>query len=655
MTLEPREQDTIFESLKARLTSKVAGLTNFTERSFNYIFTQAFASELRKLELQAIASQLSGYIEYADGNLDENDLVQLGIDDVVDEPDEINQYMSDENLDALAKEVGIERNPGRRATGSVDFQTQSALTVIPEGTIVTTSESGDEVLRFETTEQARTDSGVTIINDVPVQSIEIGAKYNVPADTVVRIETPPVGIVSVNNGSDITGGKDRESNERLRERAKKAVESSSQGGTTAGIKAFLRDNVDGVTEGNTIIDEFVDENPPRVDVIVDGGVDSEVRDAIEQSRPTGIQHSLVRPQIITLGLQTSLTGSTISTDVIQTAITNYVTSLGVNENYLRNEAISRILNADRNVLNVENIDGIIESVSNEKFVYDETVTDYRLDFTFDKTYGDIRIIDDSDIIYERTVDFEVVDVTGDGFPDTIRWLTGQSSADVPSNGERFSVDYDVTVIGETLDRDYYTTDTVRDETFTFNLDREEVFEYLDSVSAYSIETRPFDGTTTVVELDQTGDPVGSPFVKGESWQLAPLDDDGSEDTFTFNSGTLEYTLTDRITTGTVAIIDADKRIYEEGVDYKTLDTDGDGVDDTISWDTTDSSAEQPPDGTAFTVNYDCCAQFIRWDQSGDNPVPSNGANVRATFDQQVYETEYEIVESERPTITDESG
>jgi len=60
MTDDPRTQDEIYRSIRDRLTSSIAGLTNFTERSFNYIFTQAYASELRELELQAVAARLSG-------------------------------------------------------------------------------------------------------------------------------------------------------------------------------------------------------------------------------------------------------------------------------------------------------------------------------------------------------------------------------------------------------------------------------------------------------------------------------------------------------------------------------------------------------------------------------------------------------------------
>jgi hypothetical protein len=65
--------------------------------------------------------------------------------------------------------------------------------------------------------------------------------------------------------------------------------------------------------------------------------------------------------------------------------------------------------------------------------------------------------------------------------------------------------------------------------------------------------------------------------------------------------------------------------------------------------------EDPGEGTGFTVNYDCCAQSIRWDQSGDEAEPTSGLEFTVTYDQQVYRPEYEMVSSIGNTITDESG
>lgn len=786
MTDDPRTQDEIYQSIRDRLTSSIAGLTNFTERSFNYIFTQAYATQLREVELQALAAKLSGYIDYADGNLDEDDLSELGLDDSIDDPAEINQYLTDENLDSLVAELGVTRQPGSVATGEVQFTTQSGVTTIPGGTTVTTElDSGGNSLQFETIEQVESANGVTVISDVPIQSVEPGNEYNLPEGEIVRVQSPPVGVTGVINTTATTGGTDVETNEQLRTRAKQAVAASSEGGTVSGIRSYIRQTVDGVVEGNVIIDEQTDSCPPVVDVIVDGGTNDEVIGAIEESRPTGIRHNLVRPEIITLGVETSLTGSPISSLSVTDAISDYITELGLGEDYFRNETVREILNADSDILNVEKLDTIIERVSNEKFVYDSGESRYLLSYTYDDTYGTITVEDSGGTSYEEGVDFEVIDASGDGFAETLEWI-----GSTPNDEEEFAVSYDVTVIGETLQSDWHTTSDIRDEKFTFNLDRVQEFEYSSNVGAYDLASRPFDGTTTVVELDSDGNPIGDEFVRGESWELTPLQENATEDVFTFSDGQSNYTLSERLTTGGISVIDENKKLYRRETDFAAVDTGSDGVIEEITWDTqidgavaddggtltdetseaTDSTTddmtllpdtpatgdayyfgngsqfdtfditistagagdwtivweyydgsswsslsgvsdgtggfttggtntvawdtppdwstttvdstelfwvrarvdsytsittqplgeevlfgEEPADGLEFTVNYGCCTQTIRWDQSGDEPEPTNGSQFRVTYDQQVYETEYEIVEAKENTIADGSG
>jgi len=786
MTQEPRTQDQIYRSIRDKLTSSIAGLTNFTERSFNYIFTQSYADEIRALEIQALAAQLSGYIDYADGNLTEDDLVELGIDDVVSDPAEINQYMDDANLDALVQELGVTRDNGSRATGEVRFTTQAAETTIPEGTVVTTElDSDGNSLPFETTETAETIDGVTVVEEVPIQSLEPGEEYNLPEGEIVRVQSPPVGVTGVINTISTTGGEGIESNESLRTRGKQALESAGEGGTVAGVRSYIRNNVEGVTTGNVLIDEFVDEQPPFVDVIVDGGLDEEVEAAIDESRPTGIRHNLVRPKIIQLAVDANVQGTNITTSTVSQFIEDFLLSLGVSEEFYNDQLIRAIFNSDEDIFNIESLRPIIERVSNERFTYDSSQSTYRLEYTYEDTYGTISVTDENDFEYEEGVNFQVIDDTGDGFPETIEWI-----GVTPSDGDTFSVDYDVTNVEESLDDEFYFTNTVRDEPIVYNLGREETFTYDDNRPVYDLSSRPYDGTVTIEQLDSDGNPTGETFTRGESWQLAPLADDGVTDTFTFSTTQSQYPLSSK-QSGAIAIIDENKNIYREDVDYTTIDTDSDTIADTVEWDTdvdeaiaedggsfttqtteaTDSTeddmtllpatpsvddayyfgnsaafdyleldistagdgtwsitweywdgsswtaldavsdntnafrasgvnsvtwsapsdwsartvngksglywirarvdsytsittqplgkevlfGEEPDDTTEFTVNYGCCAQSIRWGQSGDEPEPTSGLEFTVTYDQQVYQPEYEMVSSIGNTITDESG
>ena len=779
MTHDPRTQDQIYNSMRTSLTGKIAKLRNFTERSFNYVWTQAFSQEVQELEAKAVVAELAGWIDYTGKDLTEDDLEDLGIEGLV-EPEQLNEFMEDEYLDEYIKIVGITRFEGTEALGEVTIRTQSEGTNIPEGTVFTTEfDENGEVLKFETTEQAETVDGVTTVQNVPIRALEVGTEHNVPAGTIVRMADPPIGVKGVNNPDSTTGGEERESNEDLRARAKQAVQTSSLGGTTDGIKGYLRQNVDGVGAGDVIIDEFTDVQPPFVDVIVDGGLDTDVSEAIEFSRPTGIRHNLIRPQIVQLGFSVDLLGQDITTSNVEDDITEFLLNLGISDNFYEDILIREIMQADDDILNIDNIGGFVERVTNETFTFEEeigraiaddggtlsdetaganddaadditllpaspTVGDayyfgaenvfgevelnistagdgtwdvvweyydgsnwvalsnvsdgtndfrnagnnsiswdvpsdwvstevinnegnyyvrgrldsftsvttqplgqrvavskpsFRLDFTYENLNGSISIEDEEGTTYSESTDFELLDRSGDSWPETLLW-TGTT----PDRDVRFFVDYDVTVAGVTINGDIYDTDEVRDEAFSFNLGQEDTFDYNNTQASYEIEHIPFSNNVSVEDENSTT------FTEDTDWQLAPLQDYAKEQTFTYDNTQDDYTLSEPVDLDFVAIIDADGNIYIRGTDYTLEDTDSDTFDETVRWDTGQST---PVDGTEFTVNYDAFPKFVRWDQNDSTPPQDDSFTV--TYDQAAYFTEYEIVETPLGEITDVHG
>ncbi len=779
MTHDPRTQDQIYNSLRASLSGKIAKLRNFTERSFNYVWTQAFSREVQELEAKAVVAELAGWIDYTGKDLTEDDLEDLGIDGLV-EADQLNEFMKDEYLDEYIKIVGITRFEGARATANVTIRTQSEGTVIPKGTVFTTEfDENGEVLKFETTEQAETSDGATSVTDVPIRALEVGIEHNVPAGTIVRMADPPIGVKGVENPNSTTGGEERESNEELRARAKQAVQTSSLGGTTDGIKGFLRQNVEGVGEGDVIIDEFTDVQPPFVDVIVDSGLDTDVSDAIETSRPTGIRHNLIRPQIIQLGFDMDLLGQDIGTTTVEDDLNEFLLDLGISDNFYEDILIREVMRSDDDILNIDNIGGFVEKVTNETFTFDEdidsaiaddggtlsdetapanndtpddmtllpeapavgnayyfgkndifgelelkintggsgtwgivweyydgsnwvalsnvsdgtndfrnanvntvswdvptdwvstevinnenhyyvrarldTFTDittqplgergsvtkpaFRLDFTYENTNGSITITDEDDSSFTENTDFEVRDRTGDGWPETILW-TGTT----PDEDVRFFVDYDVTVAGTTRNGDIYDSDLVRDEAFTFNLGQQDSFDYNNTQDSYELTHIPFPNNVSVVDENSTT------FTEDTDWQLAPLQDYADEDSFTYVDGTTDYALTVPLDVDVAAIIDANENIYIRGTDYTVVDTDSDGLDETIRWEPT---ASTPADGVDFTVNYNAFPKFVRWDVNNSTPPQDDSFTV--TYDQAAYPTVYEITETPLGEISDTNG
>jgi hypothetical protein len=775
-----QSKERIYESIRSNLVGRIAKLTNFTDRSFNYVWTQAFSEEVRELQEFAVVSEMAGFVDYAGGPIDEDDLEALGYDDLIT-AERVNELMDENYLDEYVKIVGVNRNDGSPASGTVTFTTQSADTTIPSGTRVTTAPQADGTTTdFLTTESASTGSNVTSVSAVPIESVDEGKEFNVPANTITRISNPPVGVTGVTNPESTTGGEDEETNDELRARAKSAVGGASEGGTVEGIKAYIRNNVDGIQTGDIIIDEFTDEQPPFVDVIVDGGLDTEVSDAIEFSRPAGITHNLVRPQVVQIGVFTDLVGTDIDTTTVDNVMTDFLLELGIGNEFYQDQFIREIMQADDDIININFLDTTIERVTNETFEYtteishaladdggsftdetteannaeaddvtllpaspvvgdayyfgeetifseleikittagsgtwdivweyydgsswvslsnvndgttnfqtqgvnsvnwdipsDWTSTDvsdthgkyfvrarldsftslstqplaesidvtgsgYRLDYTYENANGSITVEDQSGDTYTENTDFVVVDNSGDGWPETFVW----EGAATPDDSENFFVDYDVTVIGETKNGDKNSADLVRDEVFTFAEGRTDTATYNNTQQVYEMTYVPFESTISVVDENTTT------FTEDTDFQLTAPQDYATTDTFTYSAGTTDYALSSDVEIDFVAIHDENNNIYIRGTDYTVIDSDSDGFDDSISWDTNNSF---PGDTTEFYVTYDAYPRGIRWDTNDSTPPQDD--NFTITYDQVMYESEYEIEETPGGVIRDSSG
>lgn len=583
-------QQEIYESLRDSLTGRITQLTNFTDRSFNYVWTQAFSEEVRELQELSLVAELAGFVDYVGGPITEDDIAQLGLEGQIT-AERVNELMRDEYLDEYVKIVGISRDSGGKATGEVTFTTQQSATTVPSGTRVTTDtdESGDTI-DFLTTEDASNLDGEVEITDVPIEAIDEGTEFKIPANEIVRVSNPPIGVTGVFNNASTTGGDDEETNDELRARAKKVVGGASEGGTVEGIKAYIRNNIDAVDEGDVSIDEEFGSstNRPEVDVIVDGGNDTNVEEAIDFSRPTGIFHKLVRPEIVQIGLDIDLIGTDVDLVELENNVENFLLELGLSENLYRDQLVLEVMRSDKDIINIDFLDAFIERVTGETFVYDGS-TFFRLDYTYDKENGTITIEDASGDNYVEGNDFEVRDQTGDSYFETIEWVGGAT----PDADEEFFVDYDVTVVGETKNGDVYNTDLVRDEIFTFNLSYDDTITYNNSERSYLLDFVPFGDNISITDGNTT-------FTEDVDWQLAPLSGFETEDTFTFDVATAEYTLSTDIEIDDVAIIDADDNIYVRDTDYQTIDIDGDTFDETVSWDV-DIDGAVSDDGGAQTT------------------------------------------------------
>lgn len=130
---------------------------------------------------------------------------------------------SDAALDDFVQLFGMARLAAKRASGIVVFSRASNLSssvTIPVNTQIASNTNPSVVV--QTVTGAYMDVGVSQVS-VPVQAVVAGSAGNVPAGTLVTINTPVSGVSAVTNPDGLSGGLDQEGDLALRARWKKTV------------------------------------------------------------------------------------------------------------------------------------------------------------------------------------------------------------------------------------------------------------------------------------------------------------------------------------------------------------------------------------------------------------------------------------------------
>lgn len=388
MTISPRPDDQIFESIRTRLESRIDSITNFVAGSFNREFLEAYSDQVRESEIKSLAAELGGYVDYAGKTLTQNDLDNLGVENV--DPSEINPYMRDEQLDLLAANSSLNRTPGTKARGTVEFQTVDDSATIEDGfTIGTNTEvdgtfqryyvdaEGDGEITPDSTATVSPNSGQSTLQ-VEVIAEGRGDAYNTGTNTIEFIPNPTPGIESVTNIEPVDGGTNEQQNESFREDVRNAIFGSSEGGTAPSIKGYIERNASQQVVAST--QEYTDECPPYVDVVIDGGDEAELRNLIEICRPVGIRHTLVRPTQIVVGFLTTVEGTGIDTAGVENDGISYIESLRAGEDFSWSKLLNSILTADIDIDSAPALDVYATEVSGRKFYYNDVNDTYTSDF-----------------------------------------------------------------------------------------------------------------------------------------------------------------------------------------------------------------------------------------------------------------------------------
>ena len=257
-----------------------------------------------------------------------------------------------QQLDGLVALFSIYRLPARVSTATLTF-TGSAGTQVPTNTSVRSSQ-GD---LFTTTEVGTIAAGATTV-DIPVSSIETGRIF-VGANSINDLVSGVAGITAVTNASEGVIGRDVETDSQLRNRFVLTAAANSFGSVDA-IRAnvlrlgdvefcVVRDNPSAseITVGTTAIAAY------SVLVVVEGGEDEDVAEAILRKKPAGtptvgttsvesrsisgvietVRFTRVAPLpvAVTLTIDTDASYAGATTQLIIQALVDYVDRLGPGE------------------------------------------------------------------------------------------------------------------------------------------------------------------------------------------------------------------------------------------------------------------------------------------------------------------------------------
>ncbi|MEM2026368.1 MAG: baseplate J/gp47 family protein [Candidatus Bathyarchaeia archaeon] len=256
--------------------------------------------------------------------------------------------------DYAVVERGIEwliegRKPDYNTMFYVDYTAYERIK-IPAGIKVSTySPNPREAKVFVTTEERfleKISEGVWEV-DVPVRALTPGTAGNVYAGMITVMPQPLMGVEYVINREDILNGAEAESDEDLRDRAKRALEVAGKA-TLTSLEAGVR-GVEGVT--CVLIEDMPDGVPGIVKIVVDGGDENEIKKVIEDIRAAGIRVEFLRPKpvyvdvFLTATLEREAEPSRVGRE-IESKVRGYISSLKIGEDIIYSRIIGAALSVD---------------------------------------------------------------------------------------------------------------------------------------------------------------------------------------------------------------------------------------------------------------------------------------------------------------------
>lgn len=284
-----------------------------------------------------------------------------------------------QDLDNLAKKIGIRRYSSAKAVGEVTF-TGDDNVLIPEGFQVETDE--EEPKTFETTEQVIISGGSVTVEIIATEG---GSGYNVPANTITEMTEVLSGISDITNSSETFGGRDRETDTELRQRYFNSLDRAG-GSTTTSVRANILEETETtdciILENITMEVDNNDLPPKSFESIVFGGTNQAIAEAIFDKKPAGIEPYGSIVETITddsgknqdigfsraaginiyveVDLNTNEDYPSDGNEQVVAEIEDYIKSLSINENVIYRKIVDVIFNVtgvvDINTLHLDTTD-----------------------------------------------------------------------------------------------------------------------------------------------------------------------------------------------------------------------------------------------------------------------------------------------------------
>jgi uncharacterized phage protein gp47/JayE len=205
------------------------------------------------------------------------------------------------DLDQVAALVGVVRRGATHARGEVAMRRTTpapADITIPAGTLVSTAEAPR--VTVETTETVTLRRGAFSVG-APVRAQVAGPAGVAPRETLSVLHRPIFGVEQVLNPDQLTVGGGSETDEELRARVRRALETS--GRSTVGALRGALASIEGIREQDVLVQEDHLNSPGLVRLTVSAKIDTATAllasQVLEEYRPAGVRiaHNLPDPAL----------------------------------------------------------------------------------------------------------------------------------------------------------------------------------------------------------------------------------------------------------------------------------------------------------------------------------------------------------------------